>query len=148
MFNQFDQRTREIGGVNKGDAGAPASLTGLAIDQPAALAFEMSQGNFKVEYGKGDVVETLAALVEKPGDRSVMTHRCDQLYVGAAQGKHRFFHPLVGHDLTMQGLDSVAGSIPGQSGIEITNRNCDVVEVVGLHLRESGEGTLPPWPNQ
>ena len=148
MFHQFDQRTREIRGVNKGNAGTPASPPRLAIDQPAALAFEMRQGDFQIEHCKRDVVETLAALVEKPGDRSGVIDRCDQLYVGSAQGEHCFFHSLVSHHLTMQGLDSVSSSIPGQGGIEITDRNSDVVEVVGLHLRESGKGTLPAWPNQ
>jgi hypothetical protein len=47
---------------------------------------------------------------------------------------HRLFDALIAHHLAMDRLHPVAIEVPGDGGIEVLDRNPDMIEVVELHL--------------
>lgn len=119
--------------MDEGDACSPSPEPRLLVDQPGAFGNEVLEGRLDRGDREGDVVQSLAALLEKAAYRSVGPKRHEQLDEGTAHRQHGLLDPLFLHDLPIQRLHPIAVSIAGEGVVEIPHRNGHMIEVEELH---------------
>jgi hypothetical protein len=134
MLHQFDQGTRQVRRVNKRDSCTTPADARKLVDQTGAPGREMGQCLVDVENCIGNVMKTLAAPLEKATDRSMWRQGTQQLNERPSDRDHRFFDPLIGHDLPVDRLDSISIEVAGNGAVEVVDGDADMIEVVQLHL--------------
>jgi hypothetical protein len=83
--------------MEKGDGFAPGTGHRLFIDQGASRCPGLVKLLLHIVTKIGDVVESFAPLVKKPGNGAVLIHGFQQFYVGFTEGEERGAHFLRGH---------------------------------------------------
>lgn len=133
MLYQFDQSTGQVGRVDKRDPSAAPTDPRKLVDQARTPRRQVGQCFVDVEHRIRDVVQALTLPLEEPANRRVRRQGAEQLDERPSHRDHRFFHALIGHDLSVVGLNSVSIEVIGDGGVEVVDRDPDVIEVVELH---------------
>ena len=101
---------------------------GLVHEGHAARAQPVQDGRH-VRNSIPHVMDSLAALLQKPAHRSVRAERGNQLDVGAPRPEQDFLDTLVRDDLAMDRLGSERDSILTHGGVEVRDGDAHVVDV-------------------
>lgn len=133
MLHQFNQSTRQVGRVNKGDSSTAPTDAWELVDEAGSPRRQVSQSLVDVEHCVGDVMKALAPTFQESAHRRMRGQRTEQLDKGSSDRDHRFLHPLIGHHLPVNWLDSIPIQVAGDGGVEVVDRNPNMIEVVKLH---------------
>lgn len=131
--------------MHEGDAVPPTPEARNVVDQFGPHGAQVRQRRIDVRHLDGDVMQALAAPLQKPPHRAVGGQRGEHLQEGTTQGNHRLFDPLFRHRLPAQRLDPEESRQRAQRGLEVPHRNGGVMEVDGKHRGESSDPG-PPLP--
>ncbi len=133
---EFDEGSGERFWMDKGNAGAATAGTRLLIDQPGALGLEVGQRRVNVGDGQGNVMHSLTAGFDESPDRCFWSKWLEKLDERTANGDHCFFDSLLGNNLAVHRLRTEEAGVLSERLIQVTDGQCDVVEVVGEHDRK------------
>jgi len=123
--------------MNEGDTGTPATGPSGLVDEPGSIFAQVLEGDIDRRNRKGDVMQTLASVLQESADRGVGAERPQQLDEGATHGDHRLLDTLRLHYLPVQGLHPVTASVAVESHLQIMHGDADVVEIDQLHRQEA-----------
>lgn len=122
--------------MDEGDPGATSAHPRFGVDETCSLLLEMGKGSFDRYNSIGDVVQTFTILGQELTHRSFRAEGLEQLNKGAAHGDHRLLDPLALHFFPVHRLDPVTVPVSIEGGVEIMNRDRDMVEIEKLHRPE------------
>jgi len=123
--------------MDKGDTCAPAPGAGRLVDETGALLLEMSQRRFDGGDHERDMMQTLAPGLQESAHGSVRPQWLQQLDERPPDRDHRLFHALGLDDLPIQRLHAISSQIAGKCGVQVVDRDADVVQVEQFHDREA-----------
>lgn len=132
-LHEFDQGTSEVPGMDEGDPCPPASRTRTRVDQSRSLCLEVLEREIDRGDGECDMVQPLAMTLEEATHRCVRSERLEKLDEGPANGDHRLLDPLALDALPVQRLHPISPPVSVESGVEVVNCDCGVIEVDQFH---------------
>jgi len=101
------------------------------IQQPRAAGFETRNGNCKIGYFDGDVMQTLAALVDELGDYRIRFSSLEQLDARFARWQHGDRHLFLFNPFTMSGRKAELRLVKYKRGVQ---RSYGDTEVINLEI--------------
>ena len=107
------------------------------VDQLGAARRELGERRADVVHLVGDVVNPRATLREEAADGRVVAERCEQLDAAVADPYRRGFDPLLLDTLTMLEPTAEESLVRRDGGVQIRNRDADVVNGPCLHRRDA-----------
>lgn len=110
-LHEFYQSPGQVGGVDEGDPGAPPAASGLFVDKPCPRGAQVGESSFDVDHRVREVVEPLAALLEKPTDRGDRLSWLEQLDKASSYRQKGLFDTLAFDQFAMNRLHAVAQAI-------------------------------------
>lgn len=132
QLDQFDQDPAGRPRVDEGDH-AVRSRTGLPIDQFVPFFYQVAHLRADVVDQQTNVMEALTTTLQKAGNTGGIVERLDELDLGVAPGKHRYF------DVLIRDLQPVDTAGPEQGGVarnrlvEIRDHDGRVVNPLDVH---------------
>lgn len=128
--------------MHERDPRTAATHPRFLVDEANTLGPQMSEGGVDVGYRVGDMVHAFAAGTNELADRRLLAERLQQLNVRTSHGDHRLLDSLALHHLAMDWFDPVQALVFGQSRVEVTHGDSDVVDVDEEHVGKV-RGTPP-----
>ena len=110
---------------------------GLPIDQLGARSGKLGEGHAEVLDLVGDVMHAGPALGEEPPHRGVLLQGLEQLHAAVADPERSRTHALLLHCRLMLDMRSEEALVRAQSGVEILDRDTDVMDPPRLHAGDA-----------
>jgi len=115
--------------VYEGDAAVANAAPRLLVDQPQPGGTATLEGGLDVVGRVGDVVQSGAVALQKPGDSAVGADGLEQLDVAFADVEQDRFDPERLHDLAVGERHAERALVQLDGGVEILDGDADVVDV-------------------
>src|SRR5690606_23649196 len=133
QIHQLDERATQVGGMDERDAASPPTRAGLFVYETRPPGLQMLQGRVDRAHGERDVMHAFSVLLQETPHRGFRAERHEQLNERATYRDHRLLDTLGLDHLAIQRLHPVAVGVAGDGGVEIVDRDGDVIEIEELH---------------
>ncbi len=109
------------------------ALSWRLVDEVGPRVGELGESGVEIAHLVGDVVHPRPALGEEAADGSVFAERLEQLDAALADPERGGPNALILHRCAMLDFRSEQALVRGQSGVEIVDRNSEMVDPPRLH---------------